>query len=155
MSGTPSDGGNTGQVSVAQSDQGSQTAEVIPPSGAPKQESTTPTKEKDNSTEVPNLTGLPISEAIGKLTAEGLTLGDRREVPSDSIAPGKVILQDPAPETKADKGSAVSIVCSCGSPQKDNTPPQKENTAPQRKDVAPTQQKTAPSPQQKGASPTL
>jgi hypothetical protein len=55
--------------------------------------------------------------------------------------PGKM-MQDPTPGSKADKGSAISIVCSCGGePQKGSTSPQKENTAPQQKDVAPSQQK--------------
>jgi hypothetical protein len=56
-------------------------------------------------------------------------------------------MQDPTPGSKADEGSAISIVCSCGEPQKGSTSPQKENTAPQQKDVAPSQQKgVSPSP---------
>lgn len=81
-------------------------------------------------------------------TGHGARCSCRRpeEVPSDNVAPGKV-MQDPTPGSKADKGSAISVVCSCGEPQKGSTSPQKENTAPQQKDVAPSQQKgVSPSP---------
>ena len=61
-SGTPSDGGDAVQGPAAQTDQGSPTAEVALPPGNAKQKSTTPTMEEDSSiVEVPNLTGLPVS----------------------------------------------------------------------------------------------
>ncbi len=91
---------------------------------------------------VPNLVNLPVSDATSTLTAEGLTLGDRTEAPSDNVASGRVISQTPAPGTKAKRGSPVDIVCSCGSPQKDkSTPP------PQQKDPPPPSQQ-----QKKGTS---
>lgn len=155
-SGTSPDDGNAGQLPAAQTDKGSQTAGV--PSGNPEQDTTTRTKEKDSSSvEVPNLTGLSVSDATSKLAAEGLTLGSRREAPSDNVAPGKVISQHPAPGTKVKKGSSVSIVCSCGEPQqKDTPPPQQKGASPaQQKDAPPQQQQKSTSPsQQKGNSPS-
>jgi serine/threonine-protein kinase len=144
-SSTLSGGGNTGQVPATQTDQGSQTAEVAPPSGTSKRESTTP-KEKDSSiVEVPNLVGLSVSDAINELTDAGLKLGDREEAPSDNVDSGKVISQNPVPGTKMERGSTVGIVCSCGEPKPKVTPPppKQQNTAPSQKDASP--QKGVPS----------
>jgi serine/threonine protein kinase len=112
-SSTPSGGGNTGQVPAAQSEQGNQTAVVSPTSGTSTQEDTTP---KDDSIEVPKLIGLSVPDAISELTDVGLKLGDRKEAPSDNVDPGKVVSQNPVPGTKMERGSTVSIVCSCSEP---------------------------------------
>jgi eukaryotic-like serine/threonine-protein kinase len=65
---------------------------------------------------VPNVVGKSQDQATSDLEAAGLTV---RPVPqaSDTVAAGQVMAQDPAPGTKIDKGSAVTITVSSGTGQ--------------------------------------
>jgi beta-lactam-binding protein with PASTA domain len=55
------------------------------------------------------------SEAESVLAEAGLELGRREEAPSETVAAGVVIEQDPAAETEVEEGTAVDIVVSTGS----------------------------------------
>jgi serine/threonine-protein kinase len=67
--------------------------------------------------EVPDVVGLPQDEAQRRLEGEGLELGGRDEAPSDAVAEGVVIEQDPAARSRVDRGRAVDVVISTGPPQ--------------------------------------
>jgi eukaryotic-like serine/threonine-protein kinase len=54
------------------------------------------------------------SEAESVLAEAGLELGRREEAPSETVAAGVVIEQDPAAETEVEEGTAVDIVVSTG-----------------------------------------
>ncbi len=64
--------------------------------------------------EVPELAGLNRSEASSMLTTVGLELGIQNEVPSETAPEGEIIGQYPAAQTKAERGSSVSITISSG-----------------------------------------
>jgi serine/threonine-protein kinase len=57
------------------------------------------------------------SEAESVLAEAGLELGRWEEAPSDTVAAGVVIEQDPAAETEVEEGTAVDIVVSTGPQQ--------------------------------------
>ena len=67
--------------------------------------------------EVPALVGLPREEAQKRLEEDGLELASRGEAPSDTVAEGAVIEQDPAEGSRVDRGRAVNVVLSTGPPQ--------------------------------------
>ncbi len=66
--------------------------------------------------EVPNVVGMSSSDAEAALQQAGLTLGSATQQTSTSAPAGVVIGQDPGAGEKVDKGSAVNIVISSGSP---------------------------------------
>jgi beta-lactam-binding protein with PASTA domain/predicted Ser/Thr protein kinase len=63
---------------------------------------------------VPQVTGLTLKSATGRLTRAGLKIGDQRTESSDSVAKGRVISVSPSEGTKVDKGSAVTLTVSGG-----------------------------------------
>ncbi len=63
---------------------------------------------------VPQVTGLTVKSATGRLAKAGLKVGDRRTENSDSVAKGRVISVSPSEGTKVDKGSDVTLVVSGG-----------------------------------------
>jgi hypothetical protein len=65
--------------------------------------------------EVPDVVGLPRDEAQKRLDDAGLELGSQDEAPSNEVAAGAVIEQNPAAGTKVDRGDAVDVVVSTGS----------------------------------------
>ncbi len=67
--------------------------------------------------EVPGVVGLSLNEAQKRLAEEDLRLGSRDEAPSEAVAKGLVIGQDPASRTRVDRGRAVDVVLSTGQPQ--------------------------------------
>jgi eukaryotic-like serine/threonine-protein kinase len=71
--------------------------------------------------EVPNVVGLSQDEAQKRLKEMGLRLGSQDEAPSDKVAAGAVIAQDPAARTEVDRGRAVNVVISTG-PLQEPTP---------------------------------
>ena len=72
--------------------------------------------------EVPGVVGLPQDEAQKRLAEEGLELGLQDEVPSDAVAEGAVIEQDPAARSRVNRGRTVNVVISTG-PLREPTPP--------------------------------
>ena len=72
---------------------------------------------------VPDLADLTQADAEAALADAGLKLGTVSPGrPSTTVPAGSVISQDPAAGEKVDKGSAVSIVVSTGSPSPSPTP---------------------------------
>jgi serine/threonine-protein kinase len=71
---------------------------------------------------VPDLSGLTQDEASSALTTAGLELGSVTPESSTTVPVGEVVRQDPAADQKVDKGSAVSIVVSSGSPSPTASP---------------------------------
>jgi serine/threonine-protein kinase len=67
--------------------------------------------------EVPALVGLPQEEAQKRLEENGLELASRGEAPSETVAEGAIIEQDPAEGSRVDRGRAVNVVLSTGPPQ--------------------------------------
>ncbi|HEY5388528.1 MAG TPA: PASTA domain-containing protein, partial [Thermoleophilia bacterium] len=65
---------------------------------------------------VPDLSGLSQADAQVALAGAGLVLGVVTSQTSTTVSVGLVISQDPAVGTQVDKGSAVNIVVSSGSP---------------------------------------
>jgi serine/threonine-protein kinase len=65
---------------------------------------------------VPDLSGLSQSDAQVALAGAGLVLGVVTSQTSTTVSSGLVISQDPVAGTQVDKGSAVDIVVSSGSP---------------------------------------
>ena len=63
---------------------------------------------------VPQITGLTLKSAQGRLAKAGLKIGDRRSENSDSVGKGRVISVSPSEGTKVDKGSDVTLVVSSG-----------------------------------------
>jgi len=64
--------------------------------------------------EVPDVVGLSLEEAQGRLDKAGLKLGSRTEAASSETTAGSVISQDPAAGSEADRGTAVDVVVSSG-----------------------------------------
>jgi eukaryotic-like serine/threonine-protein kinase len=77
------------------------------------------------------------SEAESVLAEAGLELGRWEEAPSDTVAAGVVIEQDPAAETEVEEGTAVDIVVSTGPQQASAAQVVSTSTLPQQ---APTTQ---------------
>ena len=71
---------------------------------------------------VPNLSGLSQSDAQAALVGAGLVLGVVTSQTSTTVSSGLVISQDPVAGTQVDKGSAVNIVLSSGSPSPSPSP---------------------------------
>jgi eukaryotic-like serine/threonine-protein kinase len=65
---------------------------------------------------VPQVVGLTVSSARGRLQKVGLQASER-EQNSDSVAEGRVISVSPTEGQKVDKGSSVTLVVSSGKPQ--------------------------------------
>jgi hypothetical protein len=65
---------------------------------------------------VPDLTGLPYSEAENKLKEAGYLLGGVEEATSDTVPAGVVMKQDPPPGTMLDPNSYVYLTDSIGPP---------------------------------------
>ncbi len=63
---------------------------------------------------VPDLTGLPVSDAIASLTQLGLGVLQGADEFSSAIPAGAVTRQDPAPGAEVERGSIVTIVMSKG-----------------------------------------
>ena len=68
----------------------------------------------DQNIAVPNLVGLTQAQAVSQLQQHGLVLGTVTQQPSDTIAKGDVISQDPAKDTKVSSGESVDLVVSSG-----------------------------------------
>ena len=66
---------------------------------------------------VPQVTGLTLKSAEGRLTKAGLKVGDQRTQNSDTVDSGRVISVSPQEGTKVDKGSSVTLVVSSGKAQ--------------------------------------
>ena len=64
---------------------------------------------------VPDLTGLKISRARRILTGRRLMIGSQHDVPSESLADGEIVTQNPEPGTQVVAGSPVDITVSSGS----------------------------------------
>jgi len=71
---------------------------------------------------VPDLSGMTQADAQVALAAAGLVLGVPTSEPSTTVSVGLVIRQDPLAGTEVDKGSAVNIVLSSGSPSPSPSP---------------------------------
>ena len=67
-------------------------------------------------TKVPDLTGLPYSEAENKLKEAGYLLDGVEEATSDTVPAGVVMKQDPLPGTTVDPNSYVYLTDSVGPP---------------------------------------
>jgi beta-lactam-binding protein with PASTA domain/tRNA A-37 threonylcarbamoyl transferase component Bud32 len=65
---------------------------------------------------VPQVVGLTLSSAQGRLRKAGLE-GSEREENSDTVAKGRVVSVSPTEGQKVDKGSSVTLVVSSGKPQ--------------------------------------
>ena len=63
---------------------------------------------------VPELIGMTQADAVAALADVGLELGSVTTQSSSEIDAGRIMAQDPAPETKVEKGSKVAIVLSSG-----------------------------------------
>jgi hypothetical protein len=61
--------------------------------------------------------GLTVEEAQRLLEDSGLKLGSQDEAPSNEVAEGAVVWQDPAAGTEAERGTAVDLVLSTGPAQ--------------------------------------
>jgi eukaryotic-like serine/threonine-protein kinase len=73
--------------------------------------------------EVPDLTGLSLEEAQGRLEEVGLRLGSREEAVSEEFEAGAVIQQVPPAGTESERGSAVDVVVSSGPAAEPTTQP--------------------------------
>jgi eukaryotic-like serine/threonine-protein kinase len=67
---------------------------------------------------VPQVVGLTVSSARGRLEKAGLQPSEREEN-SDTVLKGKVVSVSPSEGQKVDKGSSVTLVVSSGKPQAD------------------------------------
>jgi beta-lactam-binding protein with PASTA domain/predicted Ser/Thr protein kinase len=63
---------------------------------------------------VPDLTDMTLAQAQVALNAVHLEFGSKTEAPSDTVAVGHILDQDPAPGEKVRKGSLVDVVLSTG-----------------------------------------
>jgi serine/threonine-protein kinase len=86
------------------------------------------------------------SEAEAALAEAGLKLGRWDDEPSDTVAAGKVIEQDPAAETEVQEGTVVNIVVSTGPQQTPTT--QVASPSPPAQELPTTPVASAPTPQQ-------
>jgi beta-lactam-binding protein with PASTA domain/tRNA A-37 threonylcarbamoyl transferase component Bud32 len=68
-----------------------------------------------NSVQVPDVSGLSLSDATAKLTAAGLQVSTADTVTSAAQAAGKVVDTDPAANKTVDKGTSVAIHLASGS----------------------------------------
>jgi serine/threonine-protein kinase len=67
--------------------------------------------------QVPRLVNLTEAQARAAIGEAGLTVNVGDFQPSDTVPAGSVVSQDPAPDSYADAGSAVTIILSEGKPQ--------------------------------------
>jgi eukaryotic-like serine/threonine-protein kinase len=66
------------------------------------------------SVEVPDVVGSPRDEAQSRIEGAGLELGSEVEAPSDQVAAGVVVEQNPPAGAEAERGTAVNLVISTG-----------------------------------------
>ena len=66
--------------------------------------------------EVPTLTGKDAFQASATLADRGLTLGDQKEVPSETVPEGEIMEQAPEAGTEVDSNTLVSVAVSSGLP---------------------------------------
>ncbi len=71
--------------------------------------------------EVPGVVGLTREEAQRRLEGAGLEIGSQDEAPSDEVAEGAVVEQDPRAGTEVREGIAVNLVLSTGPAQDPTT----------------------------------
>jgi len=64
--------------------------------------------------EVPELSGLEVSQASSALASKGLKLGVRRKFSSDTVPQGQIIRQSPAAGKEVQAGESVSVTVSLG-----------------------------------------
>jgi serine/threonine-protein kinase len=89
---------------------------------------------------VPEVVGLSLEEAQGRLGDAGLELGSQTEANSGSIAAGAVIKQNPAAGTEAELGTAVDVVVSTGlaaEPTTQSSPSASASASPSASTTAP------------------
>jgi beta-lactam-binding protein with PASTA domain len=72
--------------------------------------------------EVPNLTGKNAFQASSTLADLGLTLGDQKEVPSDTVPEGEIVEQRPEAGTEVASDNFVSVTVSSGSEEATTVP---------------------------------
>ncbi len=73
-------------------------------------------KEAEPSTvRVPDLAGQGLPQARGTLAGTSLSLGGQNRAPSETVPKGRIVEQDPAAGTEAERGSPVSVTVSTGS----------------------------------------
>jgi eukaryotic-like serine/threonine-protein kinase len=73
--------------------------------------------------EVPDVVGLSLQEARGRLDGAGLELGSQTEAVSSGTAAGAVVEQDPAADSEAERGTAVDVIISTGPALEPTTQP--------------------------------
>jgi serine/threonine-protein kinase len=69
------------------------------------------------SVRVPDLIGLTQAKAEARLVAQGLKVGDVKEVSDENMAKGNVLLQSPLPNTNLEAGDSVDLTISTGPPE--------------------------------------
>src|SRR4029450_8492371 len=65
---------------------------------------------------VPDVSGLPESDAVAALEATGLVVGERVERPHRRVAPGLVIRTRPDAGETVDPGTPIELLISIGQP---------------------------------------
>ena len=75
---------------------------------------------------VPTLVGATLVQAEGALEEAGLSVGRRREIPSDAVSEGTVVEQGYAAGTKVEPGTAVNLGVSSGPEQNVAVPPKQD-----------------------------
>jgi serine/threonine-protein kinase len=65
-------------------------------------------------TDVPNVVGRPMSEAMSVAEASGLTVKASESVPTDDQPKGTVLTQDPPPDRRTRRGSEMKVTISAG-----------------------------------------
>ena len=70
--------------------------------------------------EVPELTGMQLTEAQGSLEASGLTLGETSTDPGSGAPQGEVVSQNPAAGDAVENGSPVDVTVSSGGDSDDS-----------------------------------
>ena len=68
--------------------------------------------------QAPRLVGLTSAKAEKSLEEAGLSLGERKETPSEAVPTGEVVAQDPATGEGAKRGTKVDLVVSSGPPRR-------------------------------------
>jgi serine/threonine-protein kinase len=69
----------------------------------------------------PRLVGLTSANAQKRLEEAGLSLGERKEAPSEAVPAGEVIAQDPPTGEAAKRGTEVDLIVSSGPPKRGGT----------------------------------
>src|SRR5690606_6905477 len=63
---------------------------------------------------VPDVTGLPVTQAANLFAAKGLEIGEQRQVVSDRVPEYHVLLQRPSPNRVIRAGRKISLTISAG-----------------------------------------